>query len=113
MTYVNAFIKTCTAFLKVKRRIVLQLHVGDSTPEGFDASHTFENGLHHIEIATEPSRGFLSVLAHEIVHAYMDEKHPRAPWHGFLFQRNAWLLEQHLKSKGYAVEKIFMLGVDK
>lgn len=110
---ITPFVRLTRRLLRVKRPHNIIVYAGDETPEGWDASHVFENGLHTIEIAANPTRGFLTALAHEFIHAGVRENFPSAPFHGFAFQRRAHDLETRLKAEGYDVEKIFWLGVDK
>ena len=113
MMTLEHFLATCLAHLKIARPVNLMIYEGDATPEGYDAAHWFEKGSHNVEIAEHPTRDFLSCLAHELIHAALEEQAPDAPWHGFAFQHRAASLEKHLQSQGWQVNKIFWLGFDK
>jgi len=113
MSKLSLLMRDARRFLKVKAPINLILHPGTETPLGYDASHVYWQGLHEIEIAAKPSRGLLTVAAHELVHAAMDEQLPGSKVHGFAFQRRALLLENYLQDCGYKVHRIFWLGLDK
>jgi len=99
--------------LKIKRPISLTVVEANSTPEGYDGSQYFENGYHQIQVANNPSRGFYTCLAHELIHAAIDEQAPKAAWHGFLFRRRAARLEEYLKGLGYPVNEIYNPRCDK
>lgn len=60
----------------------------------------------------EAVRGFNEVIAHEFVHAYVSENHPKATHHGRTFQRKAAALRRSLRSLGVNVAPLYLKGID-
>lgn len=70
---------------------------------------------HKIGLALAPAmeaRGILETLAHELVHAYCEENHPKASVHGRTFQRKAAALRRTLRGFGYKLAPLYLKGVD-
>lgn len=58
------------------------------------------------------ARGFFEVLAHELVHCYVDENHPKAKPHGRTFQRTAAALRRSLRALDMHIAPLHISEVD-
>jgi len=108
------FIEVCLEALGLRRSATITV---------IDAEHTFDpaNELcegwcftdkhyHNIEVVTKGTRSVESLIAHELVHAYVEENHPRAAWHGTVFRRTARYLESYLAECGYHLDDAIYLA---
>lgn len=101
-------------FLGIRLPVTVHLYDGEDTPQGWDGAHTLKRRKRHlIDLPRKPSRGCHSILAHELVHAYLEEVAPTVPIHGRLFQYYAQQFENHLQSLGYDVQDIYDKALDK
>ena len=72
------------------------------------------NFVHVIEAtALENNRGVENVLAHEYVHAWIHENHPKAENHKRTFQRVAKRLEKGLQLLGVETGELYRRDLDK
>jgi hypothetical protein len=100
--------------LRIKYPVRVNLFIGTEVPGGYDGSHRFKRGLHIIEAALHPSRPVLDIVAHELCHAAVNERHGfRVAWHGVEFQA---LTQEALSAAarlGYTVtSEIFIKELD-
>ena len=82
------FIRAMRRELRIKYCVRVNLFNGECVPGGFDGWHRFNRRKHTIALASSPSRAVLDVLAHELCHAAVTERHGfKAAWHGEQFQK--------------------------
>ena len=75
--------------------IILREH---ETPEGYCGLYESRKRFHKITIARFNPRGFNSVLAHELIHAYLGERFPQLDKdHGPTFQFYCEIMEYKLR----------------
>ena len=75
--------------------IILREH---ETPEGYCGLYESRKRFHKITIARFNPRGFNSVLAHELIHAYLRERFPQLDKdHGPTFQFYCEIMEYKLR----------------
>jgi len=112
MTY-SKFVRDVNSLLKIKRPVILKVHVGEISQLEHDGLQWRKGKHFHISVAEEGTRCVWSLIAHEMIHCYMDENHPRAKFHGRKFRQAASLLEMHLETMGYVLnDPIFMAQDD-
>jgi len=111
------FIEVCIEALGLKRGTTVTVVDADQT---FDPADEVCEGFcmssrhrHIIEVVTKGTRSVRSLIAHELVHAYVEENHPRAEWHGRVFIRMASYLESYLDECGYTLDdEIYLEDAD-
>lgn len=69
---------------------------------------------HRIDALSEAHnlRGLTATILHELIHAYCDENHPRAAFHGRTFQRLASALAQTWRAEVGPVQDLYIKGLD-
>ena len=89
--------------------IILREH---ETPEGYCGLYESRKRFHKITIARFNPRGFNSVLAHELIHAYLRERFPQLDKdHGPTFQFYCEIMEYKLRDIKLE-NSLYIEGVD-
>ena len=112
MSYVRIFAKDCRDFLGILRPVRLKVIRKDLPNADWDAYCITYRDHHRILVSRNASRGLLTVVAHELVHAAIDEHFQEKKHHGNRFRSLAADLYIYLKRRGYAVDKLYLKGVD-
>ncbi len=123
----KAFEGLCFALLQLQNPVDMRLYFR-SNPGWIHShcgSYILKRVRHHlpgkythritINIATaqEWREDVLSVIAHEFVHAWQTEKHPKSKEHGRTFQRKATQLRAALKILGFNLAPLYLPDTDK
>lgn len=104
------FLADCLHLLNIQQPLDLKVQ---EVINNWDASYIREDRRHVVRVAPKTGRCRLSLIAHELVHAAMDERHPKARDHGPEFRRTANKLQKQLQAIGWEFrDKIFIRGVD-
>jgi len=110
MRQTTEFIADCLHFLRLEKPV--DFGVGDVISD-WDAHYYNEERRHVVRVHNKPVRCKLSLIAHELVHASLEETNPGAKDHGRKFRQRAEALEKHLRRIGWELhDKIFIKGVD-
>lgn len=70
------------------------------------------DGSYLIYVAAKGNRGWRNILAHELVHVWVDENYPKAQPHGKTFQRACASLRKALQYWGYELSPFYLKGID-
>lgn len=115
---VSRFVKICILTLGLDNPVSVRVKSGSSY---FDPDHKSrvmgsclsDNGKHKITVCHGSSRyGMLELIAHELCHAWVDENHPRAEFHGRTWQRTTAALRRALRDWGFYLGPLYRKGVD-
>lgn len=112
MTYARKFAKDCKNFLGIIRPVKLKVIRADLSNPDWDAYCQTFRDHHRIMVSRHADRGLLTVIAHELVHAAIDEQFQEKKHHGKRFRSLAGDLYIYLKRRGYNINKLYLKGVD-
>ena len=112
MTYVRKFATDCKNFLNINRPVRLVIVRRDLFNPDWDAYCRTSRKRHFIQVSRHSSRGLLTTVAHELVHAAVDEQFQERKHHGKRFRSSAASLYIYLKARGYRVSKLYLRDVD-
>lgn len=112
MTYVRKFATDCKNFLNINRPVRLVIVRRDLFNPDWDAYCRTTRKRHFIMVSRHSSRGLLTTVAHELVHAAVDEQFQERKHHGKRFRSTASSLYIYLKARGYRVTKLYLKDVD-
>lgn len=112
MSYIRLFAKDCKNFLGINRPVKLKVIRADLSNPNWDAYCQTFRDHHRILVSRHTDRGLLTVVAHELVHAAIDERFNERKDHGKRFRSLAADLYIYLKRRQYNVSKIYLKGID-
>jgi hypothetical protein len=112
MTYARKFATDCKNFLGIVRPVRLKIIRSELHNEDWEAYCQTHRDHHRIVVSRHASRGLLTVIAHELVHAAIDEQFHEHKNHGKRFRSLAGDLYVYLKRRQYNVSKLYLKGVD-
>lgn len=113
----SRFAKVCILILGLNKRVNLKINPGNlvqlpDTGTPVEGWYFEKDDFHSIAIALGANRGWREVLAHELVHAWIVENHPKAKDHGRTFQRTCASMRKALRNWGYIVGPLYKKGLD-
>lgn len=104
------FLADCLHLLQINMPV--DFSVG-TVINNWDAMYVGETRRHIVRVAPQTERCHLSLIAHELVHAALTERHPNASDHGPVFKRTANRLQRRLEAIGWELhDNIYMKGID-
>ncbi len=112
MSYIHIFAKDCKNFLGINRPVKMKILRNDIPNQDWDAYCRTMRDHHRIVVSRNASRGLLTVVAHELVHAAIDERFNERKDHGKRFRSLSADLYIYLKRRQYNISKIYLKGVD-
>jgi hypothetical protein len=112
MTYTE-FLQVLVAYLEIRKPVILRVLVGETDHLENDGEQWGKKGRWYISATEGGTRCVWSIIAHELIHCYMDEHHPRAQFHGRKFRQAAKMTQEFMERRGVVFDDpIFMIGDD-